>query len=213
MKKLIILFLGVILATQVFSQTHLYENPDFEQIAEGHEEIAIIPFNASITLGPLQMMEISADQLAQMEEAEGEDIQFAMYSWFLKRAKRGSLKVKVQSPSETNAKLKQAGLSYETYDEYTPSELAELLGVDAVVMGSLETDKPISEGASIALSLLSGIRTSTNLVAVNLFIYNGIDGDLLINYHKAVSGSVGSSPENLVNTLMRKASRRIAYTD
>ena len=129
------------------------------------------------------------------------------------RAKRGSLKVKVQSPSETNAKLKKAGLSYETYDEYTPSELAELLGVDAVVMGSLETDKPISEGASIALSLLSGIRTSTNLVAVNLFIYNGIDGDLLINYHKAVSGSVGSSPENLVNTLMRKASRRIAYTD
>jgi hypothetical protein len=213
MKKLFILFFSAILWTQAFSQTHLYENPDFERIAEGHEEIAIIPFNTSITLGPLQMREISADQLAQMEEAEGEDIQFAMYSWFLKRAKRGSLKVKVQSPSETNAKLKKAGLTYDTFDEYTPTELAELLGVDAVVMGSLESDKPISEGASIALGLLAGIYTNTNLVAVNLFIYNGMDGDLLINYHKAVSGSVGSSPENLVNTLMRKASRRIAYTN
>lgn len=212
MKKHFILFFSAILWTQAFSQTHLYENPYFERIAEGHEEIAIIPFDASITLGPLKMMETSPEQLAKMEESEGEDIQFAMYSWFLKRAKRGSLKVKVQSPSETNAKLKKAGITHETYDEYTPTELAELLGVDAVVVGSIEADKPISEGASIALGLLAGIHTNTNLVTVNLFIYNGVDGDLLINYNKAVSGSVGSSPENLVNKLMRKASRRIAYT-
>ena len=212
MKKLFVLFLGVILWTQAFSQTHLYENPNFEQIAAGHEEIAIIPFGASITLTPFQMRKISPEQLTRMEEAEGENIQFAMYSWFLKRAKRGSLKVKVQSPSKTNALLQKAGLNFENYDTYTPTELADLLGVDAVIMGTLETAKPISEGASIALGIFGGIHTNTNLAVVNLFIYNGADSELLINYNKAVTGSIGSSPENLVNVLMRKASRRIAYT-
>lgn len=212
MKNLFFLFMGLFLWTDAFSQTNLYENPEFDRIAQEHQEIAIIPFRTSLTLGPLQMRDISTEQLARMEESEGYSIQSAMYSWFLKREKRGSLTVKVQSPTETNAKLKKAGVDYANFEEFTPVELASILNVDAVIMGTFETNKPMSEAASVALGILVGFRGNTNEAILNLSIFDRKEGDLLVNYNKAVSGSMGSSTENLINVLMRKASRRIAYT-
>lgn len=135
-----------------------------------------------------------------------------MYSWFLKRKKRGKLKVDVQNPATTNAKLKKAGVTLENYENYTPSELAKILEVDSIIMGTFETNKPMSEGASIALGLLVGFWGATNSATINLSIYNATDGELLVNYNKKVGGSIGSDNDDLVNIVMRKASRRIAYT-
>ena len=61
------------------------------------------------------MKETSTEQLKRMEKLEGESIQAAMYSWFLKRKKRGKLTVDVQSPATTNAKLNKAGISPENF--------------------------------------------------------------------------------------------------
>jgi hypothetical protein len=157
------------------------------------------------------MKDISPEQLAKMEESEGLSIQSAMHSWFLKREKQNKLKVKVQDPNTTNALLRRNGVMHEHLADYTPDELAQLLGVDAVIMGTFETNKPMSEGASVALGVLVGFYGSTNKAIVNMSIYNAQQGELLVNYNKAVSGSMGSSTEDLINTLMRKASRRIAY--
>lgn len=212
MKKLSLTLIICLLGIVGFAQTHLYENPSFDKIAKEHQIIGIIPFKASVTLRPKQMKDITPVQLDRMEKAEGEGIQSSMYSWFLKREKRGTLTVKVQDPTTTNAKLRKAGITIENYEEYTPYELAKILEVDAIVMGNFETNKPMSEGASVALGLLVGFYGSTNKAIINLFIYNADDGELLINYNKSVSGSMGTSTEDLINTLMRKASRRIAYT-
>ncbi len=195
------------------AQTHLYENPDFDRLTASHEIIAIIPFKASVTLRPKQMKDITPEQLQRMEESEGLSIQSAMYSWFLKREKRNRLKVKVQDPNTTNALLRRNNITQEYLADYTPDEIAEILGVDAVIMGTFETNKPMSEGASVALGMLVGFYGSTNKAIINLSIYNADHGELLVNYNKAVSGSLGSSTEDLINTLMRKASRRISYTD
>jgi len=212
MKKLLIIVLITFSGISGFSQTHLYENPEFDEIAKKHDIIGVIPFDATVTLRPKQMEKLSQDQLEKMEESEGTGIQGALYSWFLKRKKRGSLSVKVLDVNTTNAKLKKADITADNYDEYTPKELAEILDVDAIIMGTFETNKPMSEGASVALGALIGFWGTTNKAIVNLFIYNADDGELLCNYNKAVSGSVGSSTEDLINILMRKASRRIAYT-
>ncbi|NND05619.1 MAG: hypothetical protein HKN87_04495 [Saprospiraceae bacterium] len=210
--KIFSLAILLFLASQVIAQTHLYENPKFDRIARNHKEIGIIPFKTTVTLRPKQMKDITPEQLDRMEVAEGESIQSGMYSWFLKREKRGSLTVEVQSIASTNAKLKKAGINPDNYEEYEPAEIAKILEVDAVVMGTFETNKPMSEGASIALGAILGFWGNTNKAVINLFIYNAEDGDLLVNYNKSISGSVGSSTEDLINILMRKASRRIAYT-
>ncbi|AEM71018.1 secreted protein [Allomuricauda ruestringensis DSM 13258] len=209
MKKILFLLLPF----SVLSQTSLYENPDFDAIAENHQIIAMVPFKTQVKLRPKQMKDMDEEQMAKLERSEGESIQTAMYSWFLKRKKRGKMqRIRVQDPRTTNAKLLKLGIDYDNILEHTPMELAKILEVDAVISGDFETNKPMSEGASVALGLLIGFWGSTNSAIVNMSIHNAEDGILLWNYNKKVRGSLGSSPEDLVNVLMRKASRRLAYT-
>ena len=205
----IVLVLTLLVGATVEAQTHLFEHPDFETIAKDHKSIAIIPFSAKVSLRPKQMKEITPEQLKEMEISEGESIQTAMYSWFLKRKKRGKLLIDVQDPGKTNAILKKNEIDIEIT---TPEELAKLLEVDAVITGKFETDKPMSDGASIALGLLVGFWGTTNSATVNMSIHNAKDSMLLWNYNKRVVGSLGSSNDQLINKLMRKASRRLGYT-
>jgi len=213
MKKLLFSILALIFISNLSAQTNLYENPDFETIAKSHKIIAVAPFKTQVKLRPKQMKDMSNEQLHRLEKAEGEGIQTAMYSWFLKRKKRGKLKtLEIQDPKTTTALLKRNGIDYDNITDYTPQELAKILEVDGIITGEFETNKPMSEGASVALGLLVGFWGSTNNAVVNMSVHNAEDGVLLWNYNKKVRGSIGSSPEDLINILMRKASRRLAYT-
>ena len=213
MKKLITTCLFLVIAFSFNAQTNLYENPQFDEIAKSHKTIAIVPFKTQVKLRPKQMKDMTNEQLHRIEKAEGEGIQSAMYSWFLKRKKRGDMEtVEIQDPRTTTALLKKENIDYDNILDYTPQELAKLLGVDAVISGDFETNKPMSEGASIVLGSLFGFFGSTNSATLNMSVHNAEDGVLLWNYNKKVNGSIGSDTEDLVNTLMRKASRRLAYT-
>lgn len=192
------------------AQTKLYTHPQFDQLAKDHKTIAILPFDAQVTLRPKQMKEITPQQLAEMQKSEGLAIQQSMFTWFLTRQKRGKLKLDVQDPKRTNALLAQNNIT--NPNSVTPEELAKILQVDAVITGRFETDKPMSEGASLALGLLVGFWGQTNSATINMSVNNALDGKLLWNYNKRVAGSLGSSTDSLINTLMRKASRRLAYT-
>lgn len=212
MKKNLFL-LAFIVSTTILAQTNLYENPEFDKIAKNHKSIGILPFSATVKLRPKQMEKMTSEQFKRLEVSEGKSIQTAMFSWFLKRKKRGKLvSIDIQDPSKTTALLKKENITQENLTDYTPEELAKILGVDAIISGTYETNKPMSEGASVALGLLIGFWGSTNTAIVNMNVHNAADGVLLWNYNKKVRGSLGSSPEDLINVLMRKASRRLSYT-
>ena len=208
--KFFITLLFVGFGTIATAQTKLFEHPQFDQLAKDHKTIAILPFDAQVMLRPKQMKEITTEQLTQMQKSEGLAIQQSMFTWFLQRQKRGKLLLEVQDPKKTNAILLQNGIM--DPNVVTPEELANMLGVDAVITGRFETDKPMSDGASLALGLLVGFWGQTNSATINMSVNNGLDGQLLWNYNKRVAGSLGSSTDSLINTLMRKASRRLAYT-
>ncbi|WP_438978132.1 hypothetical protein [Polaribacter sp.] len=200
-------------STSILAQTNLYENPKFDAIAKNHQSIGIIPFKATVKLRPKQMAKMSPEQFKRLEISEGKSIQTAMYSWFLKRKKRGKLlSIEVQDPNKTMALLGKEGITQENLSNYTPEEIAKILGVDALISGTYNTNKPMSEGASVALGVLIGFWGTTNSATVNMSVHNASDGVLLWNYNKKVRGSIGSSPEDLINVLMRKASRRLSYT-
>lgn len=211
MKKLLFTTIFMLIGVMVFAQTRLYVNPKFPEIAKHQKIIAIIPFTTTIQLRPKQMRNTTPEQLKNMELNEGKGVQTALYSWFLKRAQRGKLIVQVQDPNVTDVKLKRAGVKIEDYSEHTPAEIAKILGVDAIVMGTLKTTKPMSAGVSAALGVLVGVWGVTNRATMNLFIYNAADGAVLLNYNKGIRGSLGSSTQDMINILMRKSSRRIAY--
>jgi hypothetical protein len=213
MKKLLLSILLLTFVNDVFSQTNLYENPEFDNIAKTHKIIAIVPFKTQVKLRPKQMKDMSSEQLNRIEKSEGESIQSAMYSWFLKRKKRGDLQnLEIQDPRTTTAMLKKQNIDYNNIMDFTPQELAKLLEVDAVISGDFETNKPMSEGASVVLGALFGFFGSTNSATINMSVHNALDGVLLWNYNKKVNGSIGSDTEDLINILMRKASRRLSYT-
>ncbi|MEN3324647.1 hypothetical protein VP395_12975 [Mariniflexile soesokkakense] len=213
MKKILLSFFLLTFFQNVVAQTNLYENPNFDELAKTHKIIAIVPFKTQVQLRPKQMKDMSAEQLNRVEKSEGESIQTAMYSWFLKRKKRGDLQnLEIQDPRTTTAMLKKQTIDYNNIMDFTPQELAKILEVDAVISGEFETNKPMSEGASVALGVLFGFFGSTNSATINMSVHNATDGILLWNYNKKVSGSIGSNTEDLINVLMRKSSRRLAYT-
>lgn len=212
LKNLLLVFLIFVVLHPAGAQTRLFVDPEFNKIGNNHKTIAVVPFRVTISLRPKQMQALKEGQLEKMEEDESRNIQMALYAWFLKRRQQGKMWVDIQDASTTTAILTKNGITYASLDGHTPEELAKLLGVDAIVRGTFDTDKPMSEGASMALGLLVGFWGATNQATMNMFIHNGEDGKVLVNYHKGVAGSVGSNSDQLINTVMRKASRRIPYT-
>jgi len=120
--------------------------------------------------------------------------------------------VEVQDPNTTKALLRKKNITEKNMNKYTPKQLANILNVDVVITGDYKTTKPMSEGASLALGLLSGLWGSSNTATINMSVHNRKDGVLLWNYNKKVRGSIGTDSDDLINTLMRKASRRLSYT-
>ena len=177
------LFLLVLLVTtNLLSQTNLYENPKFDEIAKNHRSIAILPFIATVELRPRQKEKMTEQEFKKLEINEGKSVQSAMYSWFLKRKKRGDMTtIEIQDPSKTTALLGKKGISQENQKNYTSEELAKILEVDAVISGTFRTNKPMSEGASLALGLLVGVWGSTNTATINMNVNNAEDGILLWN--------------------------------
>ena len=194
------------------AQTKLYVHPDADTYVANTKTIAILPLNVQVKLRPKQLKDFTPEQIIKMEENEALDIQKAMHTWFLTRKKRGTLLIGVQNPKRTNALLKKKGIDIHSYDEYLPSELGEILGVEVIITGSYETSKPMSNGSAIGLSVLTGGMFATNSAVMNMDFTSTVDDELVVNYLKKVKGSLGSDAQDLINILMRKISRRIPYT-
>ncbi|MEI7737080.1 MAG: hypothetical protein WCI49_16540 [Ferruginibacter sp.] len=209
MKRLITsIFLLLVLAS---CGPTIYKAQDFDNRTANHKTVAILPAEVSIQLRPNEMKNTSAEQLKNMEKNTGETIQDKMYSWFLKRSDKYKYTVSFQDISKTNAMLLKEGITYEVLKSKTKDELARLLGVDAVISTKASMKKPMSDGAAVALGVLVGAWGSTNNVVTSISINESVKGDLVWKYDYTATGSVGSNTDNLVNTLMRNASRKFPY--
>jgi hypothetical protein len=79
--------------------------------------------------------------------------------------------------------------------------------------GLIQTTKPMSEGASIALGVAFGVWGNTNSGNITINLSNAADGALLWKYDKELARSLGSDMNVLMDTLMRKASKKFPYLD
>jgi hypothetical protein len=189
----------------------IYKSADFSNVAKSHKTVAIIPASVTIQLRPNEVKKTTPEQLEKNQESTGLAIQDKLYGWFLRRSDKYKYTVKFQDVSKTNALLKQANLSYSDLQTKSKDEIAKLLGVDAVISTSVRTDKPMSEGVAVALGVVFGVWGNTNNAYTTINIHEAQKGDLMWKYDYEASGSLGSSPENLVNALMRNASKNFPY--
>ena len=187
MKNLIITVLFFV-SISSNAQTKLYVHPDADSYVETTKSIAILPLDVQVKLRPKELKDFSQEQIIEMNKKESKDIQRAMYSWFLTRKKRGTLKVEnVQNPTVTNSILKKNNVDIHEYSDLTPEELGKLLNVDVVITGSFETSKPMSNAAGAALLLLGGIGGATSNATINMDFFDTRDNELIVNYFKFCS--------------------------
>jgi hypothetical protein len=204
MRNLKLLFLAAI--TLIMSScASVYHSPNAKQISSNHQKIAVIPPTVSIAA----RKRVDAAALQEQQETESLNFQKDMYSWLLTRKRRNKMQLNILDIETTNAKLAKAG--YFNSQIMTPNEIAELLEVDAILTSNYALSKPISEGAAVAISILAGVDAPTNEARVTLEIHDKETKDMIWNYNHTLSGSIGTSSGNLVNALMRNASRKMPY--
>lgn len=190
----------------------IYTSSNFSNALAKHKTVAILPAEVSIQLRPNEAKKISAEQLSDIANKTAYDIQDKMYGWFLRRGDKFHYTVTFQDINKTNAKLKDAGVAYEDLKNKDRADLAKILGVDAVMQGKTVSEKPMSEGAAVAVAVIFGAWGSTNKVQTTINIHDGKSGDLLWKYDYEASGSVGSSTTRLVDMLMKNATKKFPYS-
>ncbi|MBK7560732.1 MAG: hypothetical protein IPP43_08620 [Chitinophagaceae bacterium] len=191
----------------------IYTNPQFYSIAQNHTRLAILPFDVLLNLRPKEKEKLKPGELEALEKKEGDAVQSAIQTYFLKVKEKEDFKVNFQDISKTNALLAKNGWGADIMRTKTKEEICLLLGVDGVISGTLNTDKPMSEGASIALAAIFGVWGPTNSGKCTINVHDGKGGELLWKYEKTLSRSLGSDINTVINTMMRKASKKFPYED
>ncbi len=208
-----LVLLALFLSLGASAQTkEIYTNPAFENLAKSHKTIAILPFEARVGLRPNQMKTMTPERIKEMEQNEGLAVQSALQTYFLKVSSKDDYTVSFQDAATTNAMLLKNNITAENIKSFTPAELAKVLGVDGVITGTFTTDKPMSDGASLALGLAVGFYGATNSGKTAINIYDGASGELLWKYEKSLSRGLGSDTNTIITTIMRKASKKFPYS-
>lgn len=197
-------FLCVLLLST--SCAKIYYSPDAASRSSRHKIIAIAPPKVSIAA----RRKVDPEAIKEQQKTESINFQKEMYSWLVKRKMQERITVDILDIETTNAKLKKAGY----YDDtpLTPAEICDILEVDGLISANFSLSKPMSEGAAIAVGVLIGVWGSTNDATATLELHDRQTKKLLWNYNHRLSGSVGSSPAQLIDGLMRNASKKMPYT-
>jgi len=199
-----LLFLTAILILS--SCAKIYHSPDSKSKAIKHQIIAIAPPKVSIAA----RKKVDAAALKEQQKTESTNFQKEMYSWMLRRKMQNKIFVEIQDVETTNAKLRKLGYFEDT--PMSPNDICKALGVDGIITSNYSLTKPMSDGAAIALGLVLGVFGSTNNTTVTLEIHDNEAKKLLWNYNHKLSGGVGSSSAQLVDNLMRHASKKMPYS-
>lgn len=214
MRKILLALLIVTTTTyvtkaQIVGSKQVFESPKLSVEKPSHKLIAILPFTTKISYKKMPK-NFNAEANKDQEKTMSKSIQASMFTFLLRKASNYS--VEFQDVEKTNILLKKAGVS-EKLDEMTKDELAKILGVDAILGGSFETEQTKSEAGAIASAVLfGGFGGKTGTGTLTLTLNSGQSGDLLWRFFKTMNDNIMSSTDDMVENMMRKVSRNFPYT-
>lgn len=208
-----------LLFTSLFSCS-TSKSKNFSEITLDHKRIAVLPFESKLTLTKNQRKKIGEQKLVELERAQGIDVQDAVESYLVGK----KLSVQVQSSGSTNSTLKNNGIDIYNLNATDPKRLCSILGVDAVMVGYIETVKPMDEELAQTLEIAkalerdllgtsygSVVNTSTNSGNCRLSLLESKHGDRIWSYNKKLQMGIGSTIQDIINSLMRKGARKFPY--
>tara|TARA_R110002111_G_scaffold69923_1_gene113095 strand:+ start:2626 stop:3279 length:654 start_codon:yes stop_codon:yes gene_type:complete len=205
--KNILVIISAFISLGVSAQKNIYESERFDDLSQDHANLAIIPFLTNLELKD----EISSEELKDLEEKEGYAVQDALETYFSQRKKKKKFSVDFQNTKNTNAILKQKGISYDNIDVYSVKELAQILEVDGIISGTLDLNVLLSKGVPTEFSLLDYINGDANYGRIGVKISDGLTGKLLWKYEKQINKKSGKNTTDLIDLMMKLASRKFPY--
>ena len=200
MKKYLFILLSIIYT----SCASVYITKEGQAKADKHQSIAIL----SPKVGFKQAKKIDGEALKEAQRTSSLEIQQEIYKWMLKRKSQGKVTINIQDVEETSVLLNRNGY---TGNNLTTSEICEILDVDALLYSNFNLAQPTSQGAAIAVAALFGVGMRTNQASAALNIKDCESKGMIWNYDHEFSGGLGSSSQDLVENLMRNASKKLPY--
>nr|WP_298928069.1 hypothetical protein [uncultured Allomuricauda sp.] len=206
MKKIIPLF-AFLIVTLGSAQKNIYENRKFDELSKNHNVLAIVPFIANLDL----KRDANQEELKTLAKREGYAVQNALETYFSKRKKRKKFNVEFQNIEDTNAILSQNGIMYNNLDIYTITELCKILKVDGIISGNLNLNILLSKGVPTDFNLLDYFSGDANYGRIGVKVSDGDSGKLLWKYEKAITKKTGKNTTELIDRMMKLASRKFPY--
>jgi hypothetical protein len=190
-KKLLIPVMAILFCSCSVNR-NVYTSADFEEKSSATRTIAILPFNLTST--GYRPKNVTDKDVQVVNERWGYSFQESLHSYLLNRTsrKRKGPVTTFQALQKTNALLNELNLDIAAAYQKQPEELARLLGVDAVIMTSLEQHKNMSDGAAYGLLAARTVLTASNNnnppgllwmnsdnVKMNCYLYTSANSNLL----------------------------------
>lgn len=201
------LFLVAFSMQWTYGQKNIYENKQFKIISAGHQKLAILPFLANVNLD----QELSDEMQKELESSEGYAVQEALETYFLKMEKRKKYRVDFQNIKDTNAFLKKRDIDYHSLDIYSIDEIGTILGVDAIISGTITLNVQLSRGDTKEFKWLDYVTGNTKYGRIGIKISDVSTGKLLWKYEKQIDRKTGKNTVELIASMMKQASRKFPY--
>jgi hypothetical protein len=210
----LIMITSVMVAGMARAGAQQYLNPNFKTITADHKTVAILPFK--VTIDTKRLKNVSMEAIQQNERDEALQFQKQFYIRLLQKSSELGYTVSFQDADQTLALLQKAGIPVDSLSFHTKDELATVLGVDALMSGTIMQSQPTSQGMALAQTFLVGFSGSTARVDIGVMLHNGKDGQLLWNYDHTDSGSgfggsMANSVEAMVKSLLKKVAGNFPY--
>lgn len=202
MKKFLPIF--ILLAAVITSCEPVYKAANFQETANTHRVIAVLPPKVIIEIKSAK----EAEAILKQQIIESERFQNALVSYLNQHHTQNKIFIQTQNAEETNKILADNNINSLTGRSY--KELATILGVDAVVSSRVSLAKPLTNSEAFFTSLLTGYSAPSKITTVDLSLTDKATGKMFWNYNWEDGGTFIST-EKLTNSLMKAAAIRFPY--
>jgi len=138
----------------------------------------------------------------------GQAIREAIYYELAER--RDQYTTTIQDIAESDHLIHQAGLSDSAAALLPAGELCRMLGVDAVMRGSVTKYKKHGAAGQLVTVALFGFAKGSDVKA-DVAIYDGGDGQLIYQHNIEKAGGLFSSPDGLRNAVGKTVAKNFPY--
>ncbi|MEY3099623.1 MAG: hypothetical protein RIS63_516 [Bacteroidota bacterium] len=184
----------------------IQEASNVVELSQAHNRIAILPIQATIE----RKIWMNQEKYTELNRIKSEQTQQRLYRQLEFYSRSGSVHAEIMSPDEVNALLHGAGYPNTVLNN---NALCSLLKVDALLYGNIQVLEPMNEATAMMLNANNpNFNAITNIVQLNLMLYDAKSGQQIWASEQVDRGQMGSIKENMQRQVCRSAIRNLPHT-